>query len=123
MIRRNESMMKYFSAAFSAAFLLISIFANCFHTHHPVECASGKSSCHMEKPGSGIIIASGKEHKDCSGDCAACSYLISAQGVYSESIRILATQDSVRYSTAEPDFFHSNNCIEYLPRAPPYFIA
>lgn len=119
---KNKNMVKYFSAAFLPAFTFICIFANCLHTHHHEECASVKSSCAIEKQIDGISVASG-DRKDCEEDCAACSYLITAQGVYFDNVNLPGKQVSIQYSVAEPKLFHNKTCIEYLPRAPPYFIV
>ena len=114
--------MRYFTTAFAAVFLFLSTFANCLHSHHHEECASGKSSCSTESQTKGIIVASG-EHKNCEGDCPACSYLLSAQGAYFDSISLLGQQVPGRYSVSGPKSFHNNHFIENLARAPPYFIA
>ena len=120
---KNKNMVKYFSAAFSAVFIFISIFANCFHVHHLEKWASEKSSCTMGKPAAGIIAAPGEEHKDCEGECAACSYLQAAQGAYFDNVYLPEKQAFDQYSVTEPKLFHIEICIEYPPRAPPYFIA
>jgi hypothetical protein len=112
--------MKYFSAALTAAFIFINTFANCFHSHHLEECISVKSSCTMENQLARIIAASG-EHKDFDGDCPACSYLLSAQGAYFDSIILPEKHASSRYSVAGQDSFHNYLCFENPARAPPYF--
>jgi hypothetical protein len=119
---KNKNMVKYFSAAFLPAFTFICIFANCLHTHHHEECASVKSSCTVETQAD-RISATSEEHEDCDGDCPACSYLLSAQGVCFDYVYLSEKQDSIQYSVAESKLFHNKTCIEYLPRAPPYFIV
>ena len=122
MIHKNKSMMQCLTVVFSTAFILISIFANCLHSHNQGECTSFKSFCAIEKQAAGIISESG-EHNDCEGDCAACSFLSSAQNAFFDNINLPEKQESRQYSIAEIKFLHNKICIEYLPRAPPYFIA
>jgi hypothetical protein len=122
MMLKNKNMLRHFTAAFSVVFIFLSTFANCFHSHHPEQRTPVKSSCTVEKQIDGISATSG-EHKDCEGDCAACSYLIAAQGVYFDNVNLPEKQDSIQYSVPEPKLFHNKTCIEYLPRAPPYFIV
>ena len=114
--------MRRFAATFSAVFLFVSIFANCFHSHHHDERSPAKFSCIIENQTAGIIAAS-DDNKDCDGDCAACSYLQVAQGAYFDNVYLPEKQAYDQYSVIEPKLFHNEICIEYPPRAPPYFIA
>jgi hypothetical protein len=120
MMMKNRMMIARYTAAFSAVFFFVSTFANSLHTHRHVEFTSTNSSCTIEKQAAEINVAS-EGHNDFDGDCAACSYLLSAQGVYFDNIRLPGKQACVRYSVSEKIFFHNNLLIEYLPRAPPYF--
>ena len=122
MIRKNENIMKYFYAAFTAAFIFISIFANSLHTRHPGECTSVRSSCAIGKQVTEIIAAS-EEHKDCEGDCAACSYLLSAQGACFGNVSLPEKPAPGLYSTAKTELIHDIFSFKNLPRAPPYFIV
>lgn len=122
MAHKRKKMMKRLSAAFSAAFIFISIFANCFHAHPLEKRLPGKSCFHCEGQ-SAKIISHSNIRKDCEGDCAACSFLSSAQGAYFDNVNLPEKQVSAQYSAAQENCFHNNILIEYLPRAPPYFIV
>ena len=121
MMRKKRDMMKYFSVAFSAAFIFISVFANCLHARHQ-EGFTTVTTFSANGQSSEITAASG-ECRDCDGDCPACSYLLAAQGTYFDNVNLPEKQVPDQYSVAEQNFSHNKICIEYLPRAPPYFTA
>jgi hypothetical protein len=68
-------------------------------------------------------MAASEEREGCDGDCAACSYLLAAQGAYYEAVNLPGKQVAGRYSVNEPKSFHDNRFIENLARAPPFFIV
>ncbi|MFA6293667.1 MAG: hypothetical protein WC637_17905 [Victivallales bacterium] len=122
MVRENKEMMRAFAAAFSALLIFLGAFANGLHTHHQTECGPANSAC--AAAGQAVeTVAASENHKDGAGDCPACSYLNTPQGAYSGKVSLPGKLANGQYSAAGHVIFHNIPFIEYLPRAPPSFIA